>query len=482
MSRMLKNLSALLAVLIALSLLLGPGVHSYLSDQEVIAGNTFTAYTPKLWKQTTQADFQGGTFSATEVRATGSVALGASSGTIEDSLFALIGGDTNLFYRYSIQSGTWSRAPDAPESVGAGGKITSDGSQFIYAFQGSGSTAFWRFDATAGLWSKMANAPGPVNDGSDLYYHNGLIYALQGGTSAVWVYAIASNTWTALTMTSPYVMGPGSNIVVSDSTLYVIRPAEPNLISTSLSGGAWNTIAYLPTGKALGPGADMVVGYLHNKNQRGIWALFGGGTSDFQVDRISNNQDWSALTGPPGPIGAGGGMVHQGAYASGTIHVLAGGSSDQFYRASYTNGNLNSQNLWTSLPTVPAAVGAGGGLAFANSQPRTFASSGDYVSSLYDTGKEGEFIEGIVWDVTLPTSGQNVVMYVRASDDSNALGPWTMLPNDRVLASGGAGTYTYYADLNGIAGRFVQYQVHLSTDDHTIAPLLDEVRLYYRAV
>ena len=484
---MLRSLSVMLAAVIALNLLLGPGVHSYLSDQEVVAGNSFAAYTPKVWRQTTQADFQAGTTIGTEIRTTGSVALKASSGSIDNSLFALIGGNTNLFYQYSIQSGTWSRAPDAPGHVGAGGRITSDGSQYIYAFQGSGSTAFWRFDALGGAWVGMKNAPGPVNDGSDLYYHDGYIYALQGGTSAVWKYSITDNSWTTFwILGAGYSMGPGSNIAMVGSTLYVIRPGNPNLISLNSILSIvhyWTVITNdLPGGKEIGPGADMIIGYGQNQNQIGIWALFGGGTRDFQLNRISNNQAWSALTSLPGPIGAGGGMVHQGTYASGTIYALAGGSSDRFYRTSYTNGNLNSQSLWTTLPPVPVAVGTGGGLAFANAPSHGHASSGDYVSSIYDTGKEGEIMEGIMWDVTLPTSGQKIVMYVRASDDGNALGSWTMLPNDRVLASGGAGAYTYYADLSGIAGRYVQYRAQLITDDRSITPLLEEVRLYYRAV
>lgn len=481
---MSKPLAMLIVTVFSLNVMIGLGVHCHFTDQTSITENMFYAYRPGMWRQTTMTDFQSGAFDGTEVRSPGSVTL--SSGMAGDPvpmIYALVGQGSKHLYQYSIQDDAWTRGPDAPGELSPGGDVVSDGDRYLYVLQGGGSSTFWRFDAYQGTWSVMRSTPGPVNAGSDMFYSDGIIYALQGGGSkAVWSYDVQRNEWAEVPVERTYAMGPGSSIVVGGSRLYVLRPDSPNLISVSKSGGRWSDSFYTPPGTIVGPGSDMVVTPAKGSGKPLIFALFGGGTNVFQANSVESNGKWIAYASPPSPIASGGGLIHVGG-ASGHMYALAGGSSDGFYRWTYTQGMKKPGPAWSTLSSIPENVGDGGGLAFANGRLASGHLDGYYTSSVFDSGKEREVLDSIVYDVTLPTSGQDVTMYVRASDDAASISamPWTMLPAS-ILVSAGSGDYTLYADLHGIIGRYVQYMFHMQTVDPATAPFLHEVRLYHMAV
>ncbi|HWC95990.1 MAG TPA: hypothetical protein VG456_04555 [Candidatus Sulfopaludibacter sp.] len=180
-------------------------------------------------------------------------------GSPVDSVFALRGGGTSDFWRYSISQNTWTPMPATPAPVGSGSAmveaascgVINSGSLFqVAAIRGGGTSDFWCFDITgntwltagipalpspvgpggslaqlqrlgqifvlrgggssdfwtlrAGAWVQLAATPGPVDEGGSLVginygtaSHRDELFALQGGGSgAVWKYDVSSNVWT----------------------------------------------------------------------------------------------------------------------------------------------------------------------------------------------------------------------------------------------------------------------------------------------
>lgn len=467
-----KYLSIPAAVLIAL-MVLSPGIQCYQADRETISANHIAAHAPTLWKQTTQADFQLGTTMQTNLTMFPDSIVLDKARDIPSTVYAFTGGGTASFYQYSVSANAWTGAPDAPGPVGEGGKIASDGQRYIFAFQGGGSSAFWRFDVYTSMWTSLANTPGPVNSGSDLYFGGGKIYALQGGgSSAVWAYNILTETWTAVPITgTQHPMGPGACLAVAGSSIYVLRPDAPNFITVPKSGGAWTT---LTAPMAAGPGADM---YATTGNA--IYVLFGGGTNLFSSYTI-NIKTWKTFTDTSAPINAGGGLAFQPTPAPAYLYALAGGSTTGFHGWAYTTTAPGP--AWGTLAPIPEAVGAGGGLTYIYSSTGQYLANGLFISSVYDAGRSGEVLNALMWDVDVPNLvNQAISVQIRVSDTLEGLSsaPWTLLPAFPAVVPG---TSTYYADLSGISGQYVQYEVGMSTLDLTTTPTCYEVRLYHTGV
>jgi hypothetical protein len=464
-----------IAAIFCLLLLANPGIYCLPEDRESVSGDQVYAYTPLLWRQTSQADFQAGTLMMTDITASpGNVVLGMAN-NVAPTLYALAGGGTSLFYYFLVTANAWTRAPDAPGAVTDGGKLVSDGQRFIYAFQGGGSAALWRYDVYMGTWSSLANAPGGVSAGSDLLFGGSKIFALQGGgSSAVWTYTILTNTWSSFQLSGTmYGMSAGSSIAIAGGNLYAFRPATPYLMRAPKNGGAWGTTTSdvsQPTNPA-GPGADMVA-----TGGNAITVLFGGGTKLFR-SYAPNQKTWTTLPNAPGAVSYGGGLAYQPAntiLSAASYFALAGGGTKSFWR--YTT----SDSKWNTLSAIPSAVGAGGGLTYIYSSTSQYTTGGSYTSPTYDTGRSGDALNSIFWDASIPSVlNQDLFVQVRASDsllNGEPDAPWAVVTGQTLVS----GTATYYSSLSGYQGRYVQFSVDMGTVDVTTTPVLSEVRLYYR--
>lgn len=129
---------------------------------------------------------------------------GAICNTSTFSVAALRGSGTGDFWCYNIDHAAWEPGPSLPTPVGPGGALAQlQRLGHIYALSGGGTNSFWRLEQ-AGVWSPLAPTPGPVDAGGSLVAINygtlsqrDVLYALQGGgSSAVWGYDVATNTWT----------------------------------------------------------------------------------------------------------------------------------------------------------------------------------------------------------------------------------------------------------------------------------------------
>ena len=70
--------------------------------------------------------------------------VGAPSSSADGFIYALRGGVTTEFWRYSVDSDSWQRLADTPDTVARGNALLSLSST-IYAVRGKPGEDFWRF-------------------------------------------------------------------------------------------------------------------------------------------------------------------------------------------------------------------------------------------------------------------------------------------------------------------------------------------------
>jgi N-acetylneuraminic acid mutarotase len=110
------------------------------------------------------------------------------------------GNRVNNVNRMDLSTGTWeSRAP-MPFTSQAPTCALDASSGIVYCAEGDTGNGFAAYDTNADTWTSLANTPNSNNYGSASGAFNGKVF-LAGGTfvftNAVWVYDIASNTWSS---------------------------------------------------------------------------------------------------------------------------------------------------------------------------------------------------------------------------------------------------------------------------------------------
>ena len=94
-------------------------------------------------------------------------------------------------------------------------------------------------------------------------------------------------------------------------------------------------------------------GALAYDNTQYIYALRGGGNTTFwRYDTVGNT--WTSMRVTPAAVNAGGALAYVGGY----VYAFQGGGSNTFWRYSIAGDN------WTAMTSAPAAVNAGGALAY----------------------------------------------------------------------------------------------------------------------
>ena len=295
------------------------------------------------------------------------------SGKVNAQTFSRVatlrGGGTTDFWVFNIDTQIWETLPNAPAPVGPGGAIAQRGG-FIYALRGDGTQDFWQFTITlqtgSNHWESLAATPGPVGPGGSLVGINygsedqtARLYALQGGGStAVWRYDVASNTWSRVADV-PEPVGPGG--AISAPNRYFVPGGNRGFIdvlpgngsssvwSYNFADGSWTRIDSAPTPVGAG-------GAISNLPFRCDFAFSGGGsTSFFATGPLCSAP--MALANTPAPVGAGGGIAPArdsgGDYAD-DVYAARGGATQDFWRYRI------STNAWETLLPAPYAIGDGG--------------------------------------------------------------------------------------------------------------------------
>lgn len=80
---------------------------------------------------------------------------------------------------------------DAPAPVVRGGALSSSADGFIYALRGGVTAEFWRYSVAGDSWQLLADTPDAIARGSALLSLSSTIYAVRGKPgSDLWRYSV----------------------------------------------------------------------------------------------------------------------------------------------------------------------------------------------------------------------------------------------------------------------------------------------------
>ena len=130
------------------------------------------------------------------------------------SIYAWVGGDTQLYYRYDIATDTWIQNPpaDSPYKVENGSDLCSDGKHQVYGFPATDTRYFQVYDTNADNWSQLTQTPAQVHDGGSL------LCALGNGTPKWGTWDIGAGG--AITITFVVDVSPDTPEGTYDNTAY----------------------------------------------------------------------------------------------------------------------------------------------------------------------------------------------------------------------------------------------------------------------
>jgi len=169
-----------------------------------------------------QYDIEGGGWSAMVDPPDRVGAGGALAWDGVQTIYAMAGGATDLFWSYDVAGNSWSTLATTPANVDAGGALVYL-SRSVYALGGGGTQDFWRYDAASGGWSTLANTPAAVAEEGALATDGTDLYALPGNnTTALWKYSVERDTWTSLP-TTPAAVRLGAALTALGGVLYGLR-------------------------------------------------------------------------------------------------------------------------------------------------------------------------------------------------------------------------------------------------------------------
>jgi hypothetical protein len=138
--------------------------------------------------------------------------------------YFLLGGydSGKKFVKYDVPNNSWAALAEPPEAIrDSGSAMAWDGGDYIYVARGVNSKAFWRYSISSDSWEVLSDAPYVFNDGSDMVYINGYIYASFGSSNAFAKYNVSSGTWTILS--SFYMQRGGAMAWDGDNYIYAFR-------------------------------------------------------------------------------------------------------------------------------------------------------------------------------------------------------------------------------------------------------------------
>jgi hypothetical protein len=278
------------------------------------------------------------------VEAGGSIATAIGLvGSPTDYVFALRGGHTKDFWRYSIFQNTWVSLPNTPAPVGDGGGLvevhtynncSSGANRFaLAALRGDNTTDFWFFDINGNSWCAKPGTPAPVGEGGAIaqLQRIGKIYVLRGGgTADFWMFDSQDNQWTKLANTPGVINAGGGLVGINYGTrsqkdiLYALQGGGSTEIwKYDVDTDAWTH--HNDTPASIGHGGGITS---PNYGQEGtLVVLQGGGSKTVWSLDIADNK-WTNISDSTDPVLAGGAISNQ---VNGCSFALSGGGSTQFF-------------------------------------------------------------------------------------------------------------------------------------------------------
>jgi hypothetical protein len=361
-------------------------------------------------------------------------------------IYMIFGGYSLKYYKYSLANQTWTRLADLLDAPYSGASIENDGTD-IYFMRGNTSTDFFKYDVANDQWLNRAPVTATVGVGGDLINgQDGFLYALRGTPGVqMYKYNLSSNVWSAGTSITTAPAGE-QRAVFANNYIYVLRAGSTNTFYRyNVTAGTW--LAMTGTNEF----APMTTNYpslSYSSAENKIYAIRGLNTTDmWKFDpALGANGQWvgpkQVLDGTVG-LNTGSDLMWNGVSGAGAyVYATRGGGTNAFYRYDITNnswaskavlpyalntdtkgvwcngnayyaqpGSVNfyryTEDAWTTFSsapnTLPAAAGAGAGLACA-SDNSVYAIRGGGTNSFY------RWVSGTGWS-TLSTITIGTVNY-----------------------------------------------------------------------
>jgi hypothetical protein len=473
-----------------------------LNDQEDTTGNSFQAWIPNQWVQTTQGHFEAGVSNNVDTSTSpGNVKLASTSSWYDSNwqyrkshvIESATGAGANYQIRLTVHQGS---GTDTGQDVYLSDHCEDDFGDI--RFTDSGGTTeldYWLESYTSGdeatFWIKVTD---------ELTSSNATVYIYYGNSGASTT-SNGANTFPELFTDFPGDSLPNGWEVDGDTVgSMVIENSLLKLTAQKEASGSWlkrgvKTSSNVWTNdRALMYRID-TINYYPEVTDRRRWFLGGEGGNyylEFQSwgDKIIV-RDWN-LYDEYSPCDFAGGEVVWLAKESGNdgvayyyvdgnlVDTLDNGLHPNHAFSDFTvvfNVQVGSNAMpdvdytyidWVAIRKFVYPEPANGDWG---SEEGQYLSLGSIASQVLDTGVVGAKWDALFWDETLP-SNTNITFEVRASDTSFAkddVSPsWTDLGSaDSPITSGLP------------SGRYMQWQATLATSDTSGTPILHEVRVYH---
>lgn len=279
-----------------------------------------------------------------------------------DVIYYMVETGYPTFVKYTISTNTWSEAlVDLNSSYGFGSSAYSARiGDYIYALAGGYSRGFYRYSMANDKWEILRHTPHCVGNsgGYLLYPYDGgdYIYATAGDDTVKFMrYSISGNSWvlsspdgaTAVKDT-PGTIGAGACMAApGDGNIYLLRGGSTyNFYRYNISGDSWQNLNNSPQRSSAG--TNMI--YTGDPNYIYILLCYSGTYKDFYKYPFGTDAAWTNISAAPYPRANSGypSFTYDG---SNYIYSLDNNSNPYLYRY-----NISSP-AWEQLTNSPLRTG-----------------------------------------------------------------------------------------------------------------------------
>ncbi|MGQ9678493.1 MAG: SBBP repeat-containing protein [bacterium] len=175
-----------------------------------------------------------------------------------DRIYCVKGNRTGDFYYYQPAQDNWVTLPVIPngpsgKTTGRGVSLVSDNNRYLYLVRGNKTLEFWRFDTDSTVWVQMANIPSgpsnrPVKCGAEMVFvpQENSIYLLKGYRNEFYRYLVGSDEWQTMPdapLPSLPKWDDGSFLVFDgENSLYAGKAKYNELWRFDRTSGSWDTL------------------------------------------------------------------------------------------------------------------------------------------------------------------------------------------------------------------------------------------------
>ncbi len=368
----------------------------------------------------------------------------------ENNYYLTRGNFDNLFIRYNSTTGETTNLADAPAGFYNGGKLVYESTHNkIYATTSSYYRKLFVYDIATDTWSEETLDPPPIdsNTGTTMVYDGSryIFWTPGGGSSAMYKFdtqGTSAHKWSAaIVPNAPSSLSYGSDLVIKNDYIYALRGNNQLGFYRygPLSGTpTWNDaiVADLPAGATI-----YNDGFLVDGGEDLLYACRGGNQVGCYSYSLSTNS-WSTIANAPAQIYTGGSAAPVGTES---MLVIAGAGTN-----TYSNG-LYSYIMQTANTS--------------------FQESGSYTSGSIDLGPVYRFANLNVGYV--PANNTSMTAYTRTSSDNSTWDDWQAVTDEKIIGS----NRTY--KVNSSMKRYIQVRFDLSSGDGKYSPVIRDYSISY---